>query len=170
MFWWVGLKSPDLQLMVYGRNIAATDISLQYPGVELVSVSKVQNLNYLFVDLKLSENVLPGSFEIQFKKENKTIETYRYELKAREIDSASRSGFNSSDVIYLITPDRFVNGYLQNDWVEGTKEKPNRNDRDGRHGGDLHGIINSLDYLQKMGSTASGLIRYSKITICRGFM
>lgn len=154
MFWWVGLKSPDLQLMVYGRNIAATDIFIQYPGVELVSVSKVQNPNYLFVDLKLSGNVLPGSFEIQFKKENKTIETYRYELKAREKDSASRVGFNSSDVIYLITPDRFVNGNPQNDWVEGTKEKPNRNDRDGRHGGDIRGIINSLDYLQKMGFTA----------------
>jgi glycosidase len=154
MFWWVGLKSPDLQLMVYGRNIAATDIFMQYPGVELVSVSKVQNPNYLFVDLKLSGNVLPGSFEIQFKKENKTIETYRYELKAREKNSASRVGFNSSDVIYLITPDRFVNGNPQNDWVEGTKEKPNRNDRDGRHGGDIRGIINSLDYLQKMGFTA----------------
>lgn len=154
MFWWVGLKSPDLQLMVYGRNIAATDISIQYPGVELVSVSKVQNPNYLFIDLKLSENVLPGSFEIQFKKGNKTIETYHYELKAREKDSASRTGFNSSDVIYLITPDRFVNGNPQNDWVDGTKEKPNRNDRDGRHGGDIRGIINSLDYLQKMGFTA----------------
>ncbi len=96
----------------------------------------------------------PGSFEIQFKNEEKVVQTYLYELKAREKNSATREGFNSSDVIYLITPDRFVNGNPENDWVEGMKEHPNRNDKDGRHGGDIRGIINSLDYLQKMGFTA----------------
>ncbi len=104
--------------------------------------------------MKLDENVQPGSFDIQFKKDGKAIETYNYKLKARENDSAEREGFNTSDVIYLITPDRFVNGNPDNDWVEGMKEKPNRNDRDGRHGGDIHGIINSLDYLQDLGFTA----------------
>ena len=154
MFWWAGMKSPDLQLMVYGENISETDVSLEYPGVELVSVAKVQNPNYLFIDLKLSETVKPGSFELLFQKENETVETYKYELKAREKGSASRKGFDQSDVIYLITPDRFVNGNPDNDAVESMKELPDRTDRDGRHGGDIRGIINSLDYLQDMGFTA----------------
>ena len=154
MFWWAGMKSTDLQLMVYGESIATTEVSLEYPGVTLYSVSKVQNPNYLFIDLKLDQNVQPGSFDIQFKKEGKTVESYSYELKVREKGSAEREGFSTSDVIYLITPDRFVNGNPDNDWVEGMKEKPNRNDRDGRHGGDIRGIINSLDYLQNLGFTA----------------
>ena len=88
------------------------------------SVSKVQNPNYLFINLNLDENVQAGIFEIQFKQGQKTINTYNYELKAREKDSQKRTGFNSSDVIYLITPDRFVIGNPQNHWVEGMKEKP----------------------------------------------
>ncbi|HPE75414.1 MAG TPA: glycoside hydrolase family 13 protein [Draconibacterium sp.] len=154
MFWWVGMKSPELQLMVFGEKISETDVTIKYPGVELISVTKVQNPNYLFLDLRLAENVQPATFEIQFSKGNKVVQTYLYELKTREKNSATRTGFNTSDVIYLITPDRFINGNPNNDWVEGMKEKPNRTDKDGRHGGDIQGIINSLDYLQKMGFTA----------------
>ncbi|KAF0237576.1 MAG: alpha amylase catalytic [Prolixibacteraceae bacterium] len=154
MFWWAGMKSPGLQLMIYGEKISAADVSLKYQGVELVSVTKVQSPNYLFIDLKLDENVKPGKFDIQFTSGNKVVATYPYELKARENGSANRAGFNNSDVIYLITPDRFVNGNPNNDWVEGMREKPDRNNKDGRHGGDIRGIINSLDYLQKMGFTA----------------
>ncbi len=154
MFWWAEMKSPELQLLVYGENISTTNVVLKYPGVELVSVTKVKSPNYLFIDLKLAKNVQPGKFDIQFKHENKVVQTYSYELKAREKGSATREGFNGSDVIYLITPDRFVNGNPENDWVEGMKEQPNRADRDGRHGGDIQGIINSLDYLQKLGFTA----------------
>ena len=154
MFWWTGMKSPELQLMVYGENISATNIAFNYPGVEMVSVSKVQSLNYLIIDLRLAENVKPGKFEIQFTNEKKVVATYLYELKSREKGSAGRTGFNGSDVIYLVTPDRFINGNPNNDWMEGMKEKPNRMDKDGRHGGDIRGIINSLDYLQKMGFTA----------------
>lgn len=154
MFWWAGMKSPELQLMIYGEKISAADVSLKYPGVELVSVTKVQSPNYLFIDLKLADNVQPGKFDIQFSVDKKVVATYTYEFKARENGSANRTGFNGSDVIYLITPDRFVNGNPDNDWVEGMREKPNRNNKDGRHGGDIRGIINSLDYLQKMGFTA----------------
>ncbi len=154
MFWWAGMKSPELQLMIYGENISLSTVSLNYPGVVLESVSKVQSPDYLFVDLRLAENVQPGKFEIQFSRDSKLVAKYNYELKARVKDSAKRKGFNSSDVIYLITPDRFVNGNPDNDRVEGMKEKPDRNNKDGRHGGDIQGIINSLDYLQKMGFTA----------------
>jgi len=154
MFWWTGMKSPELQLMVYGENISSTNVTLEYAGVELVSVTKVKSPNYLFIDLKLAKYVQPGSFEIQFKTGKKVVQTYLYELKERKKGSAMREGFNGSDVIYLITPDRFVNGNPENDWVEGMKEKPSRTDKDGRHGGDIQGIINSLDYLQEMGFTA----------------
>lgn len=152
--WWAGMKSSDLQLMIYGENISTTDVFIEYPGVTVESVTKVKSPNYLFIDLKLAKNVQPGSFEIQFKADNKIVETYRYELKKREENSAKREGFNSSDVICLITPDRFVNGNPDNDAVDGMKEQPNRNDKNGRHGGDIQGMINSLDYLQKMGFTA----------------
>jgi glycosidase len=148
------MKSANLQLMVHGERIASSDVKISYPGVEVVSVTKVENPNYLFVDLKLDQNVQPGKFEILFSTAGKLIGKYQYELKQREKGSAERSGFNGSDVIYLVTPDRFVNGNPSNDQVAGMKEKPNRADKDGRHGGDIRGIINSLDYLQKMGFTA----------------
>lgn len=152
--WWAGMQSPELQLMVYGPKISASDVTINYPGVQVVSVSKVQNPNYLFIDLKLARNVKPGSFDIVFSQGGKTAATWKYELKERDKGSAEREGFNSADVIYLITPDRFVNGNPQNDWVEGMKEKPDRSNRNGRHGGDIRGIINSLDYLHDMGFTA----------------
>ncbi|WP_347839175.1 glycoside hydrolase family 13 protein [uncultured Draconibacterium sp.] len=152
--WWAGMKSPDLQLMVYGEDISKTDVVINYEGVEIVSITKVENPNYLFVDLKLCKEVKPGSFDIQFKNGNNVVDTYNYELWEREAGSASRVGFNSSDVIYLITPDRFVNGDTSNDEVEGMKEGLDRDYNYGRHGGDLRGIINSLDYLQEMGFTA----------------
>lgn len=152
--WWAGMKSQDLQLLVYGDEIAKTDVLIDYAGVELVSVTKVENPNYLFVDLRLAKDVKPGNFYIHFKKNDKVVDTYKYELWERKEGSAERTGFNASDVIYLITPDRFVNGDTSNDEVEGMKEGLNRNDKWGRHGGDLRGIINSLDYLQEMGFTA----------------
>lgn len=152
--WWAGMKSQDLQLLVYGEDISTTDVALDYPGLELVSVTKVENPNYLFVDLKLAKDVKPGKFDIQFKNGTKVLDTYTYELWERENGSAERKGFNTEDVIYLITPDRFVNGDTSNDEIEGMKEGLDRGYKYGRHGGDLRGIINSLDYLQDMGFTA----------------
>lgn len=152
--WWAGMKSTDLQLLVHGDGISATDVVIDYDGVELVSVTKVENENYLFIDLKLANDVKPGSFDLQFKQGDILIDSYKYELWEREENSAERIGFNSTDVIYLITPDRFVNGDPSNDEVEGMKEKLDRDYKWGRHGGDIRGIINSLDYLQEMGFTA----------------
>ena len=152
-FWWAGMNNPKLQLMVYGENIASTKPSINYEGVELKSVTSLQNENYLFIDLDLSVDVLPGSFEIKFEGGESDL-NYSYELKERSEGSANREGFNSSDVLYLITPDRFVNGDPENDEVPGLREKPNRGEDYGRHGGDIQGIINSLDYLADLGFTA----------------
>jgi len=154
MFWWVGMKNPTVQLMVHGQEIAVSEISLNYAGVKIQSVSRQENPNYVFIDLTISPEAKAGSFPILFRKSKKEVVSYTYELKSREPNSASRKGFDASDVIYLITPDRFVNGNPANDAVVGMKELPNRTHMNGRHGGDIQGIRNSLDYLSKMGFTS----------------
>ena len=153
-FWWTGFKNPSLQLMVYGERISETKPELKYEGVQLVSTSSVDNPNYLFIDLNLSQTVKPGKFEILFKQNGKTIVSSTYELKERENGSSKRIGFNSSDVMYLVMPDRFANGDTTNDTMPDELEKANRNNPMGRHGGDLIGIENHLDYIQDNGYTA----------------
>ena len=154
MFWWTGMKNPDLQLMVHGKDIAGTRVELNYPGVTLESVARVSNPNYLFVNLKIASGTKPGTFPILFTVKSKPVATYTYELRTRKKGSSLRSGFSNSDVIYLITPDRFANGDPSNDEMPGMKEKPDRSNKNGRHGGDLKGIIDHLDYIQQMGFTA----------------
>ena len=153
-FWWVGMKNPTVQLMVHGQEIASSEISLNYPGVKIQSISCQENPNYVFIDLTISPEAKAGIFPIQFRKSKKEVVSYNYELKNREPHSASRKGFDGSDVIYLITPDRFVNGNPANDAVAGMKELPNRSHMNGRHGGDIQGIKNSLDYLSGLGFTS----------------
>ncbi|PVX51751.1 glycosidase [Balneicella halophila] len=153
-FWWAGMQNNELQLLVYGQDIANLDVSLDYPGVKLKQVIKVENPNYLFLNLELNSNVNPGTFNISFKEDDKIQHSYKYELRERESDSRERIGFNATDVMYLIAPDRFVNGNPDNDEIAGMKEKKNRNFNGGRHGGDIQGIVNSLDYISEMGFTA----------------
>jgi glycosidase len=153
-FWWTGMKNSELQLMVYGKNIAELEPSFQYPGVHLERITKVENPNYLFLTLKIDQSAAPGSFELYFKKSGKITAQYSYQLLEREPNSFLRHGFSTSDAIYLITPDRFVNGNPANDNVAGMKEKVDRKNYDGRHGGDLQGVINSLDYIRDLGFTA----------------
>lgn len=153
-FWWVGMKNPTVQLMIHGQEIATTEISLNYPGVKIKSISRQSNPNYVFIDLLISPEAKAGNFPIEFRKNKKEAVSYTYELKNREPHSAERKGFDGSDVIYLITPDRFVNGNPGNDAVVGMKELPNRSHMNGRHGGDIQGIKNSLDYLSGMGFTS----------------
>lgn len=153
-FWWVGMKNPTVQLMVHGPEIATSEISLNYPGVRIESVARQDNPNYVFINLQISPDAMAGSFPIQFRKGKKEQTSYTYELKNRESNSANRNGFDASDVIYLITPDRFVNGNPGNDAIPGMKELPNRANKNGRHGGDIQGIENSLNYISGMGFTS----------------
>lgn len=153
MFWWAGMKNPNLQLMVHGPDIGNTRVILRQPGVALKSVTAVENPNYLFIDLDL-KNAHACKFDLLFQKDQKTVATYTYELKEREPGSAAREGFNNSDALCLIMPDRFANGNPGNDEVAGMKEKPNRSDLRGRHGGDIRGLKDHLDYISEMGFTA----------------
>ena len=153
-FWWVGFKNPELQLLVHGDQISTTKPALSYPGVTLESIVSVENPNYLFLNLKLAGNTLPGKFTIQFMLNGKAVQSYTYELKAREAGSADRIGFNSSDVLYLIMPDRFANGDPSNDSNPAMADKLNRADQYGRHGGDIKGMLDHLDYVADQGYSA----------------
>jgi glycosidase len=153
-YWWTGMKNPFLQLIVHGNNIAERNVELQYPGISLKEVHKVENPNYLFLDLEISAGTAPGTFPIRFTKKGERELRYTYELKARD-HALKAQGVTNADLIYLIMPDRFANGDKNNDIVKGMQQTTlNRDSMYYRHGGDIQGIIDHLDYLQDMGVTA----------------
>ena len=153
-FWWTGMKVPDLQLLVYADNIASTAPRLVYPGVKLLKVNKTDNPDYLFLDLQISNEARAGVFRIDFQRDEDVSYSYEYELKERSPGSSERQGFGPDDVIVLLMPDRFANGNPDNDDMPGMLEKADRQNPDGRHGGDLKGISDHLGYLNDMGFTA----------------
>ncbi|MEC5395815.1 glycoside hydrolase family 13 protein [Bergeyella sp. RCAD1439] len=150
-FWWKGMKNPRVQILLYGDGIARGTLAFS-DGVKPVSVEKVENPNYLFVTIDTRE--VPGSgFEIYLQNGKKRLASYRYELKDRQPHSAQRPSFGAKDAVYLIMPDRFANGDVSNDSQPSLREKADRTLPSGRHGGDLRGIINRLDYLRELGVT-----------------
>ena len=148
--WFTGMKDDALQLMVYGKEIGSYDVKTDYPGVDVKTLVRTENPNYLFVNLNISDIAVPGSVTLTFTSGKKKL-THSYPLLARPAGPAR--GFNSSDVIYLLMPDRFANGDTTNDNVPGMTEQLNRSNPGGRHGGDLRGIISHLDYLNSLGVT-----------------
>ncbi|MCL4161878.1 UNVERIFIED_CONTAM: hypothetical protein GTU68_008970, partial [Idotea baltica] len=153
--WWVGFKNRSLQLLVKGNNIGNSIPSIFYDGVNLISVKKGKSINYLFLNLNIAEDTKPGKLEIIFSRENnKKIRSF-YELKTRKKNAKDYIGFNSSDAIYLITPDRFANGNTEIDKVKELKDQTLDRGQDYfRHGGDIRGMINHLNYINDMGFTA----------------
>lgn len=151
--WWVGMKWNTVTLLIYGNEINNLDVSANYNGVTITKVQKVENPNYLFVSIFIAPNTKAGAVVLNFKKENKTLFTKNYPLLARENNSSNRASFSQKDNILLIVPDRFSNGNTANDNTSFTIEKTNRNLEGGRHGGDIQGILNHLDYIKKLGFT-----------------
>lgn len=152
-FWWTGMKNPRLQLMIYGNNIASFTPSIDYPGVTVESVHPLESPNYLFVYLQVGQ-ARPGKFNIRFTNGKKNL-NYEYELKERTGRPEERKGFDSSDAIYLLMPDRFANGDETNDRLPMTYPYvTDRKQMGARHGGDLAGLIQHLDYLDTLGITA----------------
>jgi glycosidase len=151
--WWVGMKDDRLQLLVHGDRIADLTPRLTHPGVSINGVERVENPNYLFVNLRIAPETKPGSFRIDFMKGRSKAASRTYVLNPREPGSADRVGFGPQDAIYLVTPDRFANGDPSNDTVKGMPDGLDRSKPLGRHGGDLKGVSNSLDYLAGMGYT-----------------
>ncbi len=154
-FWWVGMQEKNLQLMVYGENIAKLNPIIKRNDVHLQALHRLSNPNYLFIDLILDDTSRAGELNFSFHNDNgEGVIEYTYELRNRKPNSSIREGFDNSDVLYLITPDRFANGDPSNDELDTMKEGLNRSAELGRHGGDIQGIMDHLDYIQDMGFTA----------------
>lgn len=153
--WWVGMLHNEVELLIYGKNIGSYEASLEsYEGVQLKEVKLAPNQNYQFVSLRIAADTKPGDVRLLFSKKGKETIEYNYPILQREPARSALKGFDNSDAIYLITPDRFVNGDLSNDTMEKLKEKANRTLKGGRHGGDVAGISKSLEYIKDLGFTS----------------
>ena len=148
--WWVGMKNPELQIMVYGPGIGEAHVSVDYPGVRLKETVKTENPNYLFLYLDIEEDAAPGRMDLSFETAGGTM-VREYELLPRSTKPGAM-GFSGADVLYLITPDRFANGDPSNDTLEGARVDRSRSG--GRHGGDIRGVTDHLDYISDLGVTA----------------
>jgi neopullulanase len=152
--WWVGMKNPHVQLMIHGNNIGRASYTFEYPGVRLDSSFKPMNPNYLFLDLTISQDAKPGIIKINFNG-GQHILNFALDQPAPGKGTTYARGIQSSDFIYLIMPDRFSNGDPNNDHYANMRDTVvDRTNPLARHGGDLQGIINHLDYFQQLGVTA----------------
>lgn len=148
-FWWTGMHQKQVQLLLHGNNISASSISVDYPGVTINEINKVENPNYLFVYLTVSDEAQPGTVVFTLQQGKKKMKK-EWKLLERN-KKVGAQGFDSHDVMYLITPDRFSDGDQTNNFPEA---RVNRKSPWARHGGDIRGVINHLDYLQDLGLTA----------------
>ena len=151
--WYVGMKDTSLQLMVYGEGIKTADVSTDYPGVRIDSLVRLDSPNYLLVYMNVKD-AQPGTMTLLFQ-QGKQKKKVNYTLKAREKKGYEREGFSNADVLYMLMPDRFASGRSDNDQIKGMR--PYKNDRTQpslRHGGDLEGIRQHLDYFKELGVTA----------------
>ena len=150
-FWYENMTNNQVQIMFYGKNIAQNTVTVSN-GVVITQVQKTENPNYVFVTIDL-KNITAQELIFTFKNGKKSF-NQSYSIKKRKENSRNRKSFDSSDMMYLIMPDRFANGNEKNDSDSNLQEKANRSLPGGRHGGDIQGIINNLDYLQSLGVTA----------------
>ena len=152
--WWVGMNTP-LQLLINGENIGAWSVEI-LPANQGVSVSGVHTAdspNYLFVDVDIEDDAVAGDYTLRFTNGKRKL-NYTYTIAERAAGSAERSSFTTADFVYLIMPDRFANGDTSNDSTDDTVEKVDRSRAGRRHGGDIQGIIDHLDYIADLGATA----------------
>ena len=151
-FWYAGMHNPELQIMFYGKNIAENTVSVSN-NIIIKNIQKTENPNYIFVTID-TKNSPAQDVVFSFTKNNKVSFTKNYSLKQRRPNSALRKSYDASDMIYLIMSDRFANGNPNNDSDASVTEKGDRNNPGGRHGGDIEGMINHLDYIKELGATA----------------
>lgn len=152
--WFADMQDPTLQLMVYGKDIKFADVTTDYPNVKIDSLVRLDSPNYLLVYLNL-KGAKPGEVTLTFSNKNGKKTTKKFQLKAREMAGADRKSFDISDVLYMLMPDRFANGNPKNDVIKGMEDQLcNRNEPSLRHGGDLEGLRQHLDYFTDLGVTA----------------
>ena len=152
--WYVGLKNPTVQLMVYGKNIRdVADVTTTYPGVTIEQLVRLDSPNYLLIYMNV-KNAQPGTMTLEFKTGKKPMKV-DYQLKVREKKGTERRGFDISDVLYLLMPDRFAQSEGHKSLVPGMRQyREDRNAPSLRHGGDLEGLRQHLDYFNELGVTA----------------
>lgn len=151
--WFVGMKDASLQLMVYGKNIKSAEVTVDYPGVSIDSIARLESPNYLLVYLNLKE-AKAGEMVLNFR-QGKQSKKVKYRLKKREMAGEKRMGFTNEDVLYMLMPDRFANGNPKNDAIKTMRDKTcDRTAPSLRHGGDMEGIRQHLDYFKQLGVTA----------------
>lgn len=157
--WWVGMRDHRVQLMLHGPQVGTASVELQASDVRVVSTTRLANANYLFVDLEMAPNAKPQTLQLQLRTPAQhgtgggDVTALPYPLLAREPGSAQRLGFGPQDAILNLVPDRFANGDPRNDSVTALAERANRSAPAGRHGGDIQGLIDHLDYIAGMGYT-----------------
>ncbi len=151
--WYVGMKDASLQLMVCGKDVRSTEVEISYPGVRIDSIARLDSPNYLFLYLNL-EGAKAGEMTLSFK-QGKQTKKVKYQLKDRAMAGDKRMGFTNEDVLYMLMPDRFANGNPKNDVLQNLRDKTcDRTAPSLRHGGDLEGIRQHLDYFTDLGVTA----------------
>ena len=152
--WWTGMNMP-LQLMVHGDAISQCDVKIlpEGQGVSVASTHKADSPNYIFVDVAIDDNAVAGEYTLRFTNGKRKLD-YKYTIAERREGSRERLSFTNADFVYLIMPDRFANGNPENDSTNDTAEKADRSKAWRRHGGDLQGMIDHLDYIADLGATA----------------
>jgi glycosidase len=150
--WWTGMEWNEVQLMLYGEHLDGLTARFKQEGPDVTAVHTVPNASYSFVDVHIPEGTQPGQYELILTKGQQRT-SIRYPIRAREHSETEHQGFGPSDTVYLITPDRFANGDPSNDRVETMPDEYDPTKPGMRHGGDLQGIIDHLDYLQDLGVT-----------------
>lgn len=150
--WYAGMKNPSLQLMVYGKGIKQANVSTDYAGVKVDSVVRLDSPDYLLVYLNL-QGAQPGTMKLNFEQGGKKKQV-NYEIKRRDMPGEARQGFTNADVLYMLMPDRFADGNVKNNVVKGMlDQRCVRTEPSLRHGGDLEGIRQHLDYFNELGVT-----------------
>ncbi|MFN0202435.1 MAG: alpha-amylase family glycosyl hydrolase [Bacteroidia bacterium] len=151
--WWVGMKWNTVQLMVYGKNLQNLKASFQEKGIKVLKVHQNTNLSYCFIDIYIPPQTQAGTYHLVLQQGNEK-QTIAYPILQREEKKGKYQGFSDKDVVYLITPDRFANGNTSNDKLGDRFDEFDPMQAEKRHGGDLQGMIQQLDYLKTLGVTA----------------
>lgn len=154
-YWWTGMHDTTLQLQVQGKNVRDAEFSVDYPGVKIDSVARLDGSgNWQYVYLNISPDTKPGTMKLKWKSDGKTQER-DFELKARREMKGAR-GFTAADVLYMIMPDRFASGGKKHPGEKSLKNQSavDRSNPNARHGGDLKGIADHIGYIDSLGVTA----------------
>ena len=149
--WWVNMEHHEVQILLHGTNIA--NFQVEVAGLPMTGIVKTENPNYLFVTVE-TEGKVAGTYPIKLMDKKKEVAHFDFKLEERMNNSAQRESYTSADVIYLLMPDRFANANEGLDAHPETKEVTNRSNPGGRHGGDIMGIIQHLNYIKELGATA----------------